>query len=294
MRRTPITIGSRTVVRDDALAALGQALDALPQYVMQAPPRSAGHLSRPAVRHGAASAMDAGGVSRREPPPGRTTLSREHQGPRAVLNAVERLARGYGVECERTRQDLAIAEAQLRDYQARLGQAVPARCLPGRADRACVTNSRPAFPARLRRQAANRAERCRAGRTDQGTGAANTVEATPERTGRRRTDSRGARHRPHPPQSRISYSHPAWNPMPPNRHRRHPCRAIPATLRFLKCRLTIPARHDAGLHARDGLPGICCEGAVMEALLFPFLRLCWMPRFASAKAGPPVLRYPAS
>src|SRR5438445_12351023 len=50
-----------------------------------------------------------------------STLSREHQGPRAVLNALERLAGGYGSECVRVRQDLAIAESQLRDYQARLG-----------------------------------------------------------------------------------------------------------------------------------------------------------------------------
>lgn len=49
-------------------------------------------------------------------------LSRDHQGPRAVLNALERLASGYGSECVRVRQDLAIAESQLRDYQARLGK----------------------------------------------------------------------------------------------------------------------------------------------------------------------------
>ena len=50
-----------------------------------------------------------------------SSLSKEHQGPRAVLNALERLAGGYGPECDRIRQDLAIAESQLRDYQARLG-----------------------------------------------------------------------------------------------------------------------------------------------------------------------------
>ena len=50
------------------------------------------------------------------------TLSRDHQGPRAVLNALERLAGAYGSECIRVRQDLAIAESQLRDYQARLGK----------------------------------------------------------------------------------------------------------------------------------------------------------------------------
>src|SRR5437762_44389 len=38
-------------------------------------------------------------------------LSREHQGPRAVLNAMERLANAYGSECDRVRQDLGIAEA---------------------------------------------------------------------------------------------------------------------------------------------------------------------------------------
>lgn len=51
------------------------------------------------------------------------SLSRDHAGPRAVLNAVERLAGGYIVECARVKQDLEIAENQHRDYQARLGQS---------------------------------------------------------------------------------------------------------------------------------------------------------------------------
>ena len=34
---------------------------------------------------------------------------------------MERLVEGYGPEADRTRQDLAIAESQLRDYQAHLG-----------------------------------------------------------------------------------------------------------------------------------------------------------------------------
>jgi hypothetical protein len=51
-----------------------------------------------------------------------SALSREHQGPRAVLNALERLAGGYGSECDRLRQAVAIAESQLRDYQAWLGK----------------------------------------------------------------------------------------------------------------------------------------------------------------------------
>ena len=35
---------------------------------------------------------------------------------------MERLANAYGSECNRVRQDLAIAESQLHDYQARLGK----------------------------------------------------------------------------------------------------------------------------------------------------------------------------
>ena len=49
-------------------------------------------------------------------------LSRENHGPRAILNAVERLANEFSSECARVRQELAIAESQLRDYQARLGK----------------------------------------------------------------------------------------------------------------------------------------------------------------------------
>ena len=53
------------------------------------------------------------------------TLSRDHQGQRAVLNALERLADGYGSECDRVQRDLGIAQSQLRDYQARLGKPFP-------------------------------------------------------------------------------------------------------------------------------------------------------------------------
>jgi hypothetical protein len=48
-------------------------------------------------------------------------LSREHRGPRAVLNAVDRLIGSDDAERERTLRDLALAQGQLRDYQARFG-----------------------------------------------------------------------------------------------------------------------------------------------------------------------------
>jgi len=52
----------------------------------------------------------------------RSESLRDHQGPRAVLNAVERLAGTYGAECARLQEDLSIADAQLRDHRAHLGK----------------------------------------------------------------------------------------------------------------------------------------------------------------------------
>ncbi len=57
-----------------------------------------------------------GAASRRE------SLSREHHGPRAVLNALERLAASYAAEVAHRSQELEVARSQLRDYQARLGK----------------------------------------------------------------------------------------------------------------------------------------------------------------------------
>jgi hypothetical protein len=116
-----VTIGDRTVSREDAPDALGERLGSLPQYVREARRFPVG------IYRG----LHFGVVLNPQFPPDvylqgemtrQSMLSREHQGPRAVLNAVERLANGYGSECVRVRQDLAIAESQLRDYQGRLDQ----------------------------------------------------------------------------------------------------------------------------------------------------------------------------
>ena len=48
-------------------------------------------------------------------------LSRWPVGPRAVLNALERLSDTYGDQLATARRDLEIAQGQLRDYEARLG-----------------------------------------------------------------------------------------------------------------------------------------------------------------------------
>jgi N12 class adenine-specific DNA methylase len=114
-----ITVGNHAWPRDDALALLGSRLDTLPRNVSE--------TTR--VPLGIYRGLRFGLVLHPQFPPDvylegaitrQSGLSRDHQGPRAVLNALERLANGYGSECVRIRQDLAIAESQLRDYGERL------------------------------------------------------------------------------------------------------------------------------------------------------------------------------
>jgi hypothetical protein len=117
----PITIGRRSYAREDVAGALGSELDTLPRNVHETrrvPLGTYRGLRFGLVLHpfGAPDVYLEGAAMRQ------TGFLREHQGPRAVLNAVERLANAYGTDCAHVRQDLSIAEAQLRDYQARLGQ----------------------------------------------------------------------------------------------------------------------------------------------------------------------------
>jgi N12 class adenine-specific DNA methylase len=117
----PITIGKRACSREDAPAVLADQLERLPRTVRE--------MTRIPV--GIYRGLRFGMVLHPQFPPDvylegaitrLSTLSRDHQGPRAVLNALERLATGYDPECVRVRQDLAIAESQLRDYRERLGK----------------------------------------------------------------------------------------------------------------------------------------------------------------------------
>jgi N12 class adenine-specific DNA methylase len=117
----PIAIGGRTAADKDVLNFLGQRLDTPPKAVRDAtrvPLGTYRGLRFGLVLHPQFPAdVYLEGKTIRQ-----SMLSREHQGPRAVLNAVERLANAYGTDIDRVRQDLSIAEAQLRDYQARLGK----------------------------------------------------------------------------------------------------------------------------------------------------------------------------
>jgi N12 class adenine-specific DNA methylase len=51
----------------------------------------------------------------------KSMLSRDAQGPRAVTNALNRLAADYAEQCETAQKELTLAETQLRDYEARNG-----------------------------------------------------------------------------------------------------------------------------------------------------------------------------
>ncbi|MFL5328566.1 MAG: DEAD/DEAH box helicase family protein [Gemmataceae bacterium] len=116
--QTPIAIGEFVGPIEGAIEALGSLLQKMPKYV---PDRRRIELGtycglRFALKlhpHFGPEVCLEGTTALR------TTLG-EHHGPRAVLNAAERVARSYASESARGRQELSIAEAQLRDYRVRL------------------------------------------------------------------------------------------------------------------------------------------------------------------------------
>ena len=184
----PITIGKRNVSPKDAAAVLSDSLDALPLHV--------GDTRRFPL--GIYRGLRFGMVLHPQFPPDvylegaitrRYSLSREHHGPRAVLNALERLAKDYGSECTRVRQDLGIAESQLRDYQSRLGQPfVHDTYLSGltslRDQLRAGLSGAPAEPGTEGQQTvAELAEQIKTLRS------AHTIEAAPARVGKRRASA---------------------------------------------------------------------------------------------------------
>ena len=165
----------------DPLAALGHALDALPFSVgadRRVPLGTYRGLRFGMVLHPqwTPEVFIEGAVTRKD------TLSREHQGPRAVFNALTRLAGGYGVESDRTRQDLGIAEGQLRDFQARLGKAFQHDDYLNQLDtlrdqlKAGLSGMEPKEGEPTVAELAGKIKALRAG---------NAVEAAPTRTGKR-------------------------------------------------------------------------------------------------------------
>ena len=119
-----ITIGNRPCSRDTALSVLGERLDSVPWHPSQTQRMPLGTYR--GLRFGvilhpqfAPEIYLEGATTRQD------TLSREHHGPRAVLNALERLAGSYATPRASAQQELSIAQAQLRDYQSRMGAPFP-------------------------------------------------------------------------------------------------------------------------------------------------------------------------
>jgi hypothetical protein len=166
------------------VAALGACIEALPQNVreMRHFPLGVYHGLRfglvlhPQFR---SEVYLEGAITRQD------TLSREHQGPRAVLNALERLAGSYASECVRVRQELAITERQLRDYQARIGTPFPHDLYMAQLTalrdqlKAGLSGATPEPGIEPLFTVSELAEHIKALK------AATTIEGTPERTGKR-------------------------------------------------------------------------------------------------------------
>jgi hypothetical protein len=189
-----MTIGDREYAREDVAAALGRALDVLLRDVRQ----------ERRVALGTYHGLRFGLVLNPHFPPEvylegvivrQDRLARDHAGPRAVLNALERLAAAYGADIARTRQDLSIAETQLRDYQARVGRpfdhdayqadltGLRNRLRASLAGRGPESDSDPSAVSDPEPTATELVEQIKAVR------AAHTVEAAPERLTARRLDA---------------------------------------------------------------------------------------------------------
>lgn len=118
-----LTLGERTFSLASAAEPLGARLDQLPETVDELRDVPLGiyrGLRFGMVFHSRFSPdVYCQGQTRH-----RTQLGK-NVGPRAVLNALARLLDGLPDEAHRTRQELQVAESQLRDYQGRLGTAFP-------------------------------------------------------------------------------------------------------------------------------------------------------------------------
>jgi hypothetical protein len=117
----PVAIGKRSWSHEDVPAVLADQLDHLPRHVRDTTRVPLGiyrglRFGLVLHPHFPANVYLEGAITRQ------SMLSRDHQGSRAVLNALERLATGYDSEIVRVRQDLAVAESQLHDYRNRLGK----------------------------------------------------------------------------------------------------------------------------------------------------------------------------
>ena len=196
----PITIGDRVYGAEDELKALGRVLNTIPDRVHETRRHPLGvyrGLQFGLVLHpqGAPDAYLEGAATRHG------QLARD-AGPRAFLNALDRLAGSYEAQAATARKDLAIAEGQLRDYQARLGKPFAHEAI-WRNSLNSATSSRPACPGQRRSRERTRSARCRDRRADQGPEIRPHHRARPGADqGTQHRHGRGAGHGTHPPPGR--------------------------------------------------------------------------------------------
>jgi hypothetical protein len=179
-----ITIGNRGVPREEVMAALGERLDALPPHVRDTHRFPLGvyrGLNFGLILHPQWSpeVFLEGEGTRQD------VLSREHCGPRAILNALERLAGSYETQCAAVRRDLEIAQGQLRDYQGRLGKPFQqSKYLEQLAElRDQLRAGLSGRPPETQPSVSELAERIKALK------AGHAIEPAPERTGKRRSSA---------------------------------------------------------------------------------------------------------
>ena len=177
-----VVIGDRPCNRTDLPDMLGRRLDTLPEKPRESKAFPIGRfrgLGFGLVLHpnGAAEVFLEGAVTRH------AMLSHDHQGQRAVLNALDRLAGTYESQSDATAADLAIAKAQLRDHDARRGRPFAHDAylaeLTGLRDQLKAGLSQ-ATPEPGTPPVAELAERIKSLK------AAHTIDAAPERTATRR------------------------------------------------------------------------------------------------------------
>lgn len=118
---TPIEIAGRKPLADQVMTVLGDALNRLPDHPAQTRRFELGHYRGLAfgierTPDGNADVTLLGATDRLG------FLSRESQGPRAVLNALGRLADSYAEACSDLGANLAVSRNQLRDFEARIGR----------------------------------------------------------------------------------------------------------------------------------------------------------------------------
>jgi hypothetical protein len=116
----PLIIGGRSCGKDEVYELLAQRLQSLPAGVIEARSIPLGiycglSFGMALFPHQTPEIFVEGAAARY------ASLSRDHHGPRAVLNAVERLVGTYDLERNRATRDLGIAQGQRRDFESRLG-----------------------------------------------------------------------------------------------------------------------------------------------------------------------------